>query len=102
MGRNKMFSPKATLLCIVLITLLSLRSDVSGKPKHLLIETEDYQKGAPNPWETEAINPPDNNDSAPLKLSGSRGKSKHGPGSIVPSKGLEYPGGPGVRCPRKG
>merc|ERR1711982_116630 len=53
MGRNKMSSMRATLLCLGLIILLCLESHVSGKPKHFLIETE-----------------ADSNDDAPLKLSG--------------------------------
>merc|ERR1712215_100885 len=53
MGRNKMSSMRATLLCLGLIILLCLESPVSGKPKHFLIDTE-----------------ADSNDDAPLKLSG--------------------------------
>merc|ERR1712215_250096 len=53
MGRNKMSSMRATLLCLGLIILLCLESPVSGEPKHFLIETE-----------------ADSNDDAPLKLSG--------------------------------
>merc|ERR1712236_35777 len=53
MGRNKMSSMRATLLCLGLIILLCLESPVSGEPKHFLIERE-----------------ADSNDDAPLKLSG--------------------------------
>merc|ERR1711942_413674 len=53
MGRNKMSSMRATLLCLGLIILLCLESPVSGEPKDFLIETE-----------------ADSNDDAPLKLSG--------------------------------
>merc|ERR1712215_127985 len=53
MGRNKMSSMRATLLCLGLIILLCLESLVSGKTKHFLIDTE-----------------ADSNDDTPLKLSG--------------------------------
>merc|ERR1712215_575299 len=97
-GRNKMFSPKTALLCLALTTFLSLRSDVSGKPKHLLIETEDFQKGS-NSWETEAINQGDNTNSREMQLSSWKGKRKNGPGSKVSSQGRDYPC---LGCPRKG
>merc|ERR1712215_99009 len=46
MGRSKMSSLKITLLPLAICLLLSLNSQVSGKPspKHLLIETKEKAK----------------------------------------------------------
>merc|ERR1712098_1036490 len=87
MGRNKMFSMRATLLCLSLIILLCLESPVSGEPKHFLIETE-----------------ADSNDDTPLKLSGfEENPNNERPASgSQETPGSDYCGGMIHCCPRGG
>merc|ERR1711875_185494 len=87
MGRHKMSSMRATLLCLGLIILLCLESPVSGEPKHFLIETED-----------------DSNDDTPLKLSGfEENPNNERPASgSQETPGSDYCSGRIYCCPSRG
>merc|ERR1712215_530592 len=66
MGSSKMTSLKITLLPLTICLLLSLNSQVSGKPspKHLLIETKENAKKMPRRANAKDLNNSDYNTNA--------------------------------------
>merc|ERR1711942_217944 len=80
MGSSKMTSLKITLLPLTICLLLSLNSQVSGKPspKHLLIETKENAKKMPRRANAKDLNNSDYDINA--------GSFHNGPGGLVVSQ----------------
>merc|ERR1711942_462186 len=80
MGSSKMTSLKITLLPLTICLLLSLNSQVSGKPspKHLLIETKENAKKMPRRANAKDLNNSDYDINA--------GSFHNGPGGLVVSR----------------